>query len=400
MKLTAEQRIQRAHVWLMNEPRYCLYSGIFMLGKTSVDDAVPTAVTNGRDVKYGRKFVEELTDAEIRGLVLHENLHKAFRHLTTWSNLYKENPKKANMACDYVINLMIYDSDPSERDVKLPEGGLLDEQYRGMNAKQVYDLLKGKCGGGGGGGEEGGNGSEKKDGEGGDGDGPHGFDDHDWEGAADNPAGEEEKWAKEVDQALRQGAILAGKMKGNIDRNIKDLLTPKVDWREALRDFVTSFCSDKDLSTWRKPNRRWVAQDVYLPSVIGETVGPLVVAIDTSGSIDGGVLSEFLSEVVSICSTVTPERVDLLYWDTRVAGHEKYEQGSFEGLMQSTKPRGGGGTDVRSVFEYVKHKALKPEAVIVLTDGYTPWPDAVGVPTLFAINTDIVAPVGKTVRVG
>jgi len=381
MKLTAEQRIQRAHVWLMNEPRTCFYSGIFMLGKTSVDDAVPTAVTNGRDVKYGRKFVEELTDAEIRGLVLHENLHKAFRHLVTWKNLYKKNAKKANMACDYVINLMIYDLDPSGRDIKLPEGGLLDEQYRGMNAKQVYDLLKEDDGGGGG-------------------DGPHGFDDHDWEGAADNPAGEEEKWAKEVDQALRQGAILAGKMKGNIDRNIKDLLTPKVDWREALREFVTSFCNDKDLSTWRKPNRRWVAQDVYLPSVIGETVGPLVVAIDTSRSIDGGVLSEFLSEVVSICSTVTPERIDLLYWDTRVAGHEKYEQGSFEGLMQSTKPRGGGGTNVNAVFEYVKQKALKPEAVIVLTDGYTPWPDVIDVPTLFAINTDIVAPVGKTVRIG
>ena len=338
--------------------------------------------------------MEELTDAEIRGLVLHENLHKAFRHLVTWRNLYKENAQKANMACDYVINLMIYDSDPDGKDVKLPEGGLLDEQYRGMNAKQVYDLLKGKCGGDKPNGDEGG--GDKRS----DGDGPQGFDDHDWDNASDTPSDVEEKWAKEVDQALRQGAILAGKMKGNIDRNIKDLLAPKVDWREALRDFVTSFCNDKDLSTWRKPNRRWVAQDVYLPSVIGETVGPLVVAIDTSGSIDGDVLSEFLSEVVSICSTVTPERIDLLYWDTRVAGHEKYEQGGFEGLMQSTKPRGGGGTDVRSVFQYVKQKALKPEAVVVLTDGYTPWPDAVDVPTLFAINTDIVAPVGKTVRVG
>ena len=394
-KLTAEQRIQRAHVWLMNEPRYCLYSGIFMLGKTTVEDGVPTAYTNGRDVKYGRKFVEELTDAEIRGLVLHENLHKAFRHLVIWKNLYKENAQKANMACDYVINLMIYDSDPSGKDVKLPEGGLLDEQYRGMNAKQVYDLLKGKCGGDKPNGEDGG--GDKR---GGDDGGGGGFDDHDWEGAAETPSDVEEKWAKEVDQALRQGAILAGKLKGNIDRNIKDLLTPKVDWREALRDFVTSFCNDKDLSTWRKPNRRWVAQDVYLPSVIGETVGPLVVAIDTSGSIDGDVLSEFLSEVVSICSTVTPERIDLLYWDTRVAGHEKYEQGGFEGLMQSTKPRGGGGTDVRSVFQYVKQKALKPEAVVVLTDGYTPWPDAVDVPTLFAINTELVAPVGKTVRIG
>jgi predicted metal-dependent peptidase len=380
MKLTAEQRVQRAHVWLMNDPKYCLYSGIFMLGKTTISETMPTAATNGRDVVYGRAFVEGLTDKEIRALVLHENLHKAFRHLTVWKELYKKNPQKANRACDYVINLMIYDSDTDGTHVMLPDGGCLDEKYRGLNAKQVFDLLPDDEGGGGGGGG--------------------GFDEHDWEGAGELSQEEQTILQRDIDQALRQGAILAGKMQGNIDRSITELLTPKVDWREALRDFVTAFCQDKDLSTWRKPNRRWVDQNVYLPSLIGESVGPLVLAIDTSGSIGGEILNEFLSEVVSICNTVVPERIDLLYWDTHVAGHEKYEPDSFSSIMQSTKPKGGGGTDVCSVFEYVKKKALKPEAVIVLSDGYTPWPEAVGVPTLFAINTDVVAPVGKTVRIG
>jgi len=379
--LTAEQKIQRAHVWLMNEPRYCLYSGIFMLGNTEVVDDFPTAYTNGRDVKYGRAFIDGLSEQEIRGVVLHENLHKAFRHLTIWRNLYKEDGKTANMACDFVINLMIWDSDKSERDVKLPEGGLLSEEFRGMNAKQVYDILR----------KQGGDGSE--------GGGGDGFDEHDWDGAQEMTQKEQETLAREVDQALRQGAILAGKMKGKVDRSIGNLLAPKVDWRDALRDFVTAFCQDKDVSTWRKPNRRWVDQDVYLPTLIGESVGPLVVAIDTSGSIGGEILDSFLSEVVSICKSVTPERIDLLYWDTRVAGHEKYEPDSFDSIMQSTRPKGGGGTDVCSVFEYVKQKAIKPEAIVVLTDGYTPWPESVGVPTLFAINTEIVAPVGKTVRI-
>lgn len=379
--LTAEQKIQRAHVWLMNEPRYCLYSGIFMLGNTEVVDDFPTAYTNGRDVKYGRAFIDGLSEQEIRGVVLHENLHKAFRHLTIWRNLYKEDGKTANMACDFVINLMIWDSDKSERDVKLPEGGLLSEEFRGMNAKQVYDILR----------KQGGDGSE--------GGGGDGFDAHDWDGAQEMTQKEQETLAREVDQALRQGAILAGKMKGKVDRSIGNLLAPKVDWRDALRDFVTAFCQDKDVSTWRKPNRRWVDQDVYLPTLIGESVGPLVVAIDTSGSIGGEILDSFLSEVVSICKSVTPERIDLLYWDTRVAGHEKYEPDSFDSIMQSTRPKGGGGTDVCSVFEYVKQKAIKPEAIVVLTDGYTPWPESVGVPTLFAINTEIVAPVGKTVRI-
>ena len=89
MSLTAEQRVQKAHIWLMNEPKYCLYSGLFMMGQTSVVDNFPTAYTDGFNTKYGRGFVDKLKDDELRGLILHENLHKAFRHLTVWRDLYK-----------------------------------------------------------------------------------------------------------------------------------------------------------------------------------------------------------------------------------------------------------------------------------------------------------------------
>jgi hypothetical protein len=57
-KLSAEQRVQKSHVALMNDPKYCLYSGIFMLGRTEVDDDLPTACTDGRNTYYGRKFVD------------------------------------------------------------------------------------------------------------------------------------------------------------------------------------------------------------------------------------------------------------------------------------------------------------------------------------------------------
>mgnify|MGYP007090465083 CR=1 FL=1 len=56
-KLTVEQKIQKAHVSLMNDPKYCLYSGIFMLGKTTVSDDVSTACTDGINTIYGRKFM-------------------------------------------------------------------------------------------------------------------------------------------------------------------------------------------------------------------------------------------------------------------------------------------------------------------------------------------------------
>jgi predicted metal-dependent peptidase len=108
-KLTAEQRIERCHIDLMNHPNFVAYSGILMIGSVKVDDKCPTAYTNGRDVVYGREFISELTEPELRGVILHENKHKMYRHLSTWQHLHKINPSKANKACDYVINLEIDD---------------------------------------------------------------------------------------------------------------------------------------------------------------------------------------------------------------------------------------------------------------------------------------------------
>ena len=392
-KLTVEQRIQRAHVWLMKHPKYCLYSGIFMLGKVSVEDDLPTAATNGRDVLYGREFSSKLPDEQLRAVILHENLHKAFRHLTTWKHLYKEHAQLANIACDYVINLLI------ENDgVVLPDCALLDPKYRGWDAQRVYKDLKQQA-------EEGSVRIKTK------GD-PVGkdvpvdeadsMDAHDWEAAEEMSTEEKEVLAKDIDQALRQGAILAGKLGGNVPREITDALESKVDWREALREFVTSFCQDKDESTWRRPSRRWIGEDVYMPSLIGESVGRIVVAIDTSGSIGPQEIGQFLGEIRKICETVTPEGIDLLYWDTRVAQHEKYERDQLEDLLSSTKPRGGGGTAPSCVTEYIAEHKLKPECAVVLSDGYvgSDWGGTWPCPVLWGITSDQVSQTGKTVRVG
>ena len=397
-KLSAEQRVQRAHVQLMKNPEYCLYSGIFMIGQTEVKDDVPTACTNGRDTFYGRSFIDKLSEVNVRGVILHENLHKAFRHTTTWKHLYKEHAQLANMACDYVINQMIVDSDPQAVEVGLPPEGLLDPKYRGWDAGSVYRDLKQQADKGSVHvktvGDQEGNDVPVQEGS-----GMGGFDSHDWE-SADGMTGEEkEQLAKDVDQALRQGSILAGKMKGNVPREVTDALQSKVDWREALREFVNSFCVDKDESTWRRPSRRWIDQDVYMPSLIGESVGRIVVGIDMSGSIGTNEIGQFLGEVRKICETVKPEGIDLLYWDTDVCSHEKYDQDDLDNLLSSTKPRGGGGTDPACMPRYIKAHKLKPECAVILTDGYvSQWGDW-DCPTLWGITTDVVSAVGKTVRV-
>lgn len=409
-KLTAEQRIEKIHVALMRHPNFCLFSGLFMVGKVSVDDKIPTAKTNGVDVIYGRDFVDSLTDKQLGFLILHETMHKAYRHLVVWQPLYKKNAHLANVACDYVINLQIKDYDPYEQMVSMPvdaDGevmGCIDERFRGMDAHQVFMILeKEQEGKGKGQGQDGdGNGHSSSGGQQGD---P--FDDHDWDDAQDMSNEKKEEIAKEIEGALRQGAILAGKMGGNVSRDINDLLTPKVNWKDALRDFVKTATQGKDQTTWRRLHKRYIGMDIIMPSSYDEKVGGILIAVDTSGSIGGEELAQFLGEVKSICDEVSPEQIDLLYWDSKVAGHEVYHNHQLANLVDTTQAKGGGGTNPECVPRYMKKKDLKPECVVFLTDGYIGRQDPndyqIGMPILWCIKgnrhfdgSDIV---GKVVHV-
>ena len=392
-----ERRLSKVKISIMRNPKFALWSGLMTVGKTRVDENVPTACTNGRDEIYGREFIKSLDDRELAFVVLHETLHKAYRHLFTWKKLHDENHQIANMACDYVINLQLLDMDKERAVIAMPTRagkaiGLVDERFRGLNTKQVFDILK------------------EEEPEGGYGDqGGEGFDEHDWEGAKELSEEDKKAIEKEIDQALRQGMInhnkLVGKGAGGLNRELGDLLEPKVDWRELLREFVKATCSAKDASSWRRVNRRYLGTGTYMPSLIGERVGHLVIGIDTSGSIGGRELNEFLTEVKGIASEVHPEKVDLMYWDTEVAGHEEYGYHEVDNIVSSTKPRGGGGTDPTCMIEYMKEKGIKPEAIIMLTDGCIgSWGEEWNAPILWTIcgqyGKGTYAPVGKTIHIG
>lgn len=411
MKLTAEQRIERAHVRLMQNPDFCLFSGVFMVGKVTVSETCKTARTNGRDVEYGREFVDRLDDKELAFLVIHEAMHKAYRHLTTWSHL--KDKRIANFAMDYVINLQIQDADPYAREVAMPRDketgklvGLLDEKYRGMDTHQVYEKLLEESEGGGGG--QGGNGhSSSGEPSAGQNDGESDcLDDHDWDDAQDMGEQEKEELEREIDAALREGAILAGKMKGKVPRGIEEILHPKVDWREALRDFIKTATRGGDQSTWRRPNRRYLGSNIIMPSAETRKAECFAIGVDTSGSINGPILGRFLGEMKAICDEVAPEKVELMYWDSHVAGHETYEGGAVALLTDSTKPRGGGGTDPDCVPDFMKEKQISPQCLIMLTDGefykhdVSKWSN-VHAPTLWCVvgNASFVPKIGQTVCV-
>lgn len=391
MKLTAQRRLTRSHIQLMRDPNFCLLSGILMMGDSKIENDAsqcPTAYTDGVNKTYSADFIDTLEEKELNFVVAHENFHVMYKHMTTWHKLWERDARHANMAADYVINAQIRKMDTSVPSVtSMPDNALYDARFEGWDTKRVFDYLQtnGAPEGGGGGGC----GSP--------------LDEHGWEEAKALSKEAKEQLEQVIDDAVRQGGILAGKMGGNSARDLVGELTePTVNWRELLRDFVTSVTAGRDASTWRRPNRRWLSQDIYMPSPISESVGPMLIGIDTSGSIDQRQVTEFLSEVCSIVASVTPEVIHLLYWDTDVAGEEEYTPDQYEDIATSTKPRGGGGTDATCVKEWLDTvTSVTPSVVLMLTDGYlyNGFPDF-GVPTLWGITSDKVSTTGVTVKIG
>lgn len=407
--MTPERKLKKAKIDVMRStlPGLRMWSGIMSIGKTTICDKTPTAYTNGRDEVYGRAFVESLPTPQVSFVCLHEAVHKGLRHLTTWRKLFDKNPRIANIACDYVVNRIIVKADPDEKIVQFPRKpdgsrmGLYDIKYDGMSAVQVFrDIEK----------EEEATGKKHGQGEGQGGEGgAEGFDEHGWDDAQELPKEEQDALQKEIDHAMRRGEAEAKKCgagKGDIPAEVGQLLRPQINWKDALREFITQSCTSKDDSTYRRLNRRFHAMDLIMPTTYGENLGRIVVGADLSGSMwmgDPSDMTKILSEFVGITHMVNPEQVDLLYWDAQVTGHEEYKRGDYESIANAMRPRGGGGTDPSCVPKYLKEKGIKPDCIVMLTDGHvfnqwgTDWP----APVLWVVvgNPSIMAGTGKTVHV-
>jgi predicted metal-dependent peptidase len=408
-ELTAAQRLTKAVGAIIGSPHYTPITGLVLMAKHTVvpngTDGIDTAETDGVTARYSDKFIDSISDADLRFLICHETWHILYLHLTTYADLWKLDAACANAACDYVINMRLLDHDKRTQPgfITMPTGGLYDEQYRNMTVPQVFKALykqkQGQPKNGQGQPQPGGQGQGQPQ----PGQGPgKPLDKHDWAGAGKLTDEQKKNLERAVQEAAQQGALLAGKTGTGGNRMLDDVLDSKIDWREVLREFVTTTCTGSDYSTWARPNRRYWGAGIYLPSGISEKVDELVIAIDTSGSIDGRMIAQFMGEVAGICESVKPAAVRILYWDTDVCGDEVYADDQIPNIIHSTKPVGGGGTRVSCVSDYMSRQGITPQAVIVLTDGYlgSDW-GTWTVPVLWCIvdNASRTAPNGTTVHV-
>jgi predicted metal-dependent peptidase len=128
----------------------------------------------------------------------------------------------------------------------------------------------------------------------------------------------------------------------------------------------------------------------------------VLIAIDTSGSINQEMIGKFAYQLQLICDSVNPETVRVLWWDTEVHGEQVFG-GDSPNVKDILKPLGGGGTRVSCVSEYIVEKGYKPDCIVVFTDGYVEdkinW--VTGIETLWLVteSRSFTPPKGKMVKI-
>jgi len=415
--MDAELKLKKAHIRLMRHPETCLYSGIILLGDTQVvdgDDSVPTACTDGLNTYYGREFLDGLTLEETCGLVLHENLHKLLKHIPRHKDLAAKDPMLANVAMDFVVNDVIMNLKDKSL-ATLPDGALYDPMFHDWSVRQVFDYLykeqekRGKK-------PEHGQPGNKPSQQGGQpkrGTQQRGepLDKHDYEGkeGKDGKGGnkltpeQQQELERKINEGLQQGGLLAGKFGVDIPRVIKDQMEPEIVWSEVLDDFWSGIMRGVDEFTYSRLNRRRLADDLFMPSPYSETVGRMVLAIDTSGSIDDEQIARVAARVSNLCELYPPESVIVLWWDTRVHAEQRFEPAEYTNIAKLLKPVGGGGTRVSCVSAYMNERNIDADGVIVFTDGHVEhdvrWD--VACPTLWLVtrSKSFTPPHGRKVMV-
>ena len=310
-----------------------------------LDESIPTACTDDRNVWYNPKFVDACSLNEIGGVVLHELLHAGLMHN---SRRGERDARLWNIAADIVVNGIVR----QESWAKLPFSPIIERDLEHMRVEEIYSKL-----------EQGHDTAESLTDEWCDlapaGDGAQ-------EQTTVQDTGKLESYWK---QAWRQAELVRQMgvdqpLGTNLGRLLDEVTVPQVDWKTRLWQYLVR--TPNDFSGW---DRRFIHQGLYLETLEGETLRASL-CIDTSGSVNRALLGQFLAELRSILRSYPTVELDLYYADAALDGPH-----SLSSDDELPEPTGGGGTSFIPFFHELKKRGDDRNSVaIYLTDGFGQFP--------------------------
>lgn len=359
----------RAKLLLGKDARSAFFATLALRLTPRPDWQCDTMATDGRSLIYSPDWVKSLPLDELIGVIAHEVMHNALAHPTRRSH---RDAQRWNIACDLAINPLL-----TQAGFRLPAGRIMPGEGKyhplpsGKSAEEYYGQLQGDS--------PNPEGPSQPDGQGEDPGGCGSVRDPGQGSAADMRQVEAE-WQVAVAQA-QQVAKQRGELPGGLARTVAEVLSPKLDWREVLREFVSR--QARNDYAWSPPNRRFVHAGLYLPGLRSEELGDVVLAVDTSGSIGQAELNRFANEAQAILDAYACD-LTILYHDSQIQGVAHWTPADGPLVLN---PEGGGGTDHRPVFDWIAQQGLAPACLVCLTDLETTFPtDAPPYPVLWAVT--------------
>ncbi len=413
MALSNEQILGYNKRLLLSRMRILVKNGFYglllMHMILTIDESCETAATDGKRIYFGPKFLDDISDSELDFILMHEILHVVLRHCERDGD---RDPDVFNIACDIVVNSNILKScDMDLKAITLKKYGesmhLAPDKKEGFNytAEEVYEMLprtlksSSKNSNSNKSNDSKSNSNNKQEGT---------IDDHSrWNDSKDEDRSNDELWIRRVISAaesisIQEGSENCGGLPQCVQRLLKELKDSQIDWRRILADFIQEEVCDYSFSP---PDKRFSDSPFFLPDFNGTdiSVSNILFMIDTSGSMSDDAIAAAYSEIKGAIEQFDGKLEGLLgFFDAGIV-----EPIPFTNVdeVKRIQPAGGGGTSFSIIFKYVNEymKDNPPASIIILTDGYAPFPSyeiTNNIPVLWLLNNDKVTPPwGKIARI-
>ncbi len=335
-----------------------------------------TTATDARAFYFNPDYIAGLTLAQAQFALAHEAMHCALGHFARRSHRTR---RRWDVACDHAANWLLADEG-----LKPPPGALLNPQFRGLSAEEIYPLIPPDT-------------MEQT------------LDRHLFGERAQNesiagdapappqpgPMEREElarQWQSRMASAAQQ-ARQAGRLGESWLRLIDDLIQPQLPWRFLLARYLMSVARD-DYS-FQRPSRR--EGDALLPRLASGEVD-LYVALDTSGSIGNEELAQFTTEVDALKGQIRA-RVTLHACDEHLDPKGPWVFQPWEPIALPRQIGGGGGTSFTPVFEWIADQRLRPDLLLYFTDADGEFPrHAPGYPVIWLVKGRGKTPWGERIQ--
>ncbi len=411
MDANIETKLTAARAWLIIDKPFL---GALVLRLPLVEGDPQWCRTTATDAKsfyYNRDYIDQLTFEQTKFVLAHEALHCALAHFARREH---RNRRRWDIACDLAINpALVADG------LVPPPNALVLDGFDAMAAEEIYPCIQDNT-------EQ-----EPHD--------QHVYDDEQKpdsqrEGAPPPQSGharanpQEPRDSQKINTSLdeqgppaggalqppplsaterealalawqqrlagaAQQAMQAGKFGGSVARLVEHLLQPQLPWRMLLARFLTSMARTD--YNFLRPSRR--EGSAILPGLRSSHV-ELVVALDTSGSINNEEMQEFLSETNAIKGQVGA-RITLHACDEHLAPEGPWVFEPWDEVRLPESLQGGGGTRFAPVFDWVARLDRQPDLLVYFTDAKGEFPEREPpYPVLWVIKGKAKVPWGQRIQ--